>query len=82
LYNNTISEIKVKLKGDNERQMRYLEGESHSTAGKIEFHMDENSDFTNLLKRVYGVAPNCRLDTYLNQLTSNFKQPFYLIFCY
>jgi hypothetical protein len=54
LYNSKISEIKVKLKGDNEGQTRYLETEFHSTAGKYEFHMDENSDFTNLLKRVYG----------------------------
>jgi hypothetical protein len=54
LYNNTISEIKVKLKGDDEGQTRYLEVEFHSTAGKFEFHMEENSDFTILLKRVYG----------------------------
>jgi hypothetical protein len=54
LYNNAISEIKVKVKGDNEGGMRYLEVEIHSTAGKFEFHIDENSDFTDLLKRVYG----------------------------
>ena len=54
LYNSTISEIKVKLKGDDERQMRYFEVEFHTTAGKFEFHMDENSDLTGLLKRVYG----------------------------
>jgi hypothetical protein len=54
LYNNTISEVKVKLKGDDERNMRYLEVEFHSTVGKFEFHMDENNDFTNLLKQVYG----------------------------
>ena len=54
LYNNTISEIKVKLKGNKEGEMRYLEVEIHSTAGKFEYHMDENSDFVNLLKQVYG----------------------------
>ena len=54
LYNNTVSEVKVKLKGDDERNMRYLEVEFHSTVGKFEFHMDENCDFTDLLKRVYG----------------------------
>ena len=54
LYNNTISEIKVKLKGDQEGQRQEFEVEIHSTAGKYEFHMDENSDLTNLLKRVYG----------------------------
>lgn len=54
LYNNTISEIKVKLKGNQEGGMRYLEVQIHSTQGKFEYHIDENSDFTDLLKRVYG----------------------------
>jgi hypothetical protein len=54
LYNNTISEIKVKLKRDSEGHVHELEVEVHSTAGKYEFHIDENSDFTDLLKRVYG----------------------------
>jgi hypothetical protein len=54
LYNNTISEIKVKLKRDSEGHVHELEVEIHSTAGKYEFHIDENSDFTDLLKRVYG----------------------------
>jgi hypothetical protein len=53
LYNNTISEIKVKLKRDSEGHVHELEVEIHSTAGKYEFHTDENSDFTDLLKRVY-----------------------------
>jgi hypothetical protein len=53
LYNNTISEIKVKLKRDSEGHVHELEVEIHSTAGKYEFHIDENSDFTDLLKRVY-----------------------------
>ncbi len=54
LYNNAISEIKVKLKRDSEGQVHELEVEIHSTRGKYEFHIDENSDFTDLLKRVYG----------------------------
>ena len=54
LYNSTISEIKVKLKGNGEGETRYLEVTIHSTAGKFEFHVDENSDFTDLLKKVYG----------------------------
>ena len=54
LYNSTISEIKVKLKGNGEGETRYLEVTIHSTAGKFEFHIEENSNFTDLLKRVYG----------------------------
>jgi hypothetical protein len=53
-YNNTISEIKVKVKRNEEGQVHDLEVEIHSTAGKVEFHIDENSDYTNLLKQVYG----------------------------
>jgi hypothetical protein len=52
--NNGISEIKVHLKGDLERdQRREFEIEIKSTMGKYEFRMDENSDSTNLLKQVY-----------------------------
>jgi hypothetical protein len=54
LYNNTISEIKVKVDHDQEGETRDLKVEIHSTAGKFEYHMDENSDFVNLLKQVYG----------------------------
>ena len=54
LYNSTISQIKVKPKEYNEGQTRYLEVEIHSTSGKIEYQIDENSDFTDLLKCVYG----------------------------
>lgn len=54
LYNNTISEIKVKVKPNQEDQVHDLELEIHSTAGKYEVHMDENSEFTDLLKQVYG----------------------------
>jgi len=54
LYNNAINEIKVKVKRDQEDQVHDLEVEIHSTQGKLEFHMDENSNFVNLLKQMYG----------------------------
>lgn len=55
LHNNTISEVKVNLKGANQQnQRRELEVEFRSTAGKHVFRMDENSDSTGLLKQVYG----------------------------
>jgi hypothetical protein len=54
LYNNTISEIKVNVDIDRQGQTRDLKVEIHSTAGKYEFIMNENSDATNLLKQVYG----------------------------
>jgi hypothetical protein len=54
LSNNAISEIKVKVKRNEEGQVHDLEVEIHSTMGKFEFHIDENSDYTNLLKQVYG----------------------------
>lgn len=53
LYNNTISEIKVKVDQDQEGQTRGLKVEIHSTAGKYEFVMNEDSNLTNLLKQVY-----------------------------
>jgi hypothetical protein len=54
LYNNTISEIKVKVDLDRDGQTRDLKVEIHSTAGKNEYHMSENSEWVNLLKQVYG----------------------------
>jgi hypothetical protein len=54
LNNSAISEIKVKLKGNDENQTRYFEVEFNSNIGKNQFVMDENSDFTDLLKRVFG----------------------------
>jgi hypothetical protein len=45
----------VHLKGANQQnQRRELEVEFCSSAGKQVFRMDENSDFTGLLKQVYG----------------------------
>ena len=52
LYNNTISMIEVKVDRDQEGQTRGLKVEIHSTAGKYEFIMSENSELTNLLKQV------------------------------
>jgi hypothetical protein len=55
LSNNIISQIKVHVKGDNENTNRqYFEIEIQSTAGKYKYHMDENSAYTDLLKRVFG----------------------------
>lgn len=44
--------MKVDLEQDG--RTRDLKVEIHSTAGKYEFIMNENSDATNLLKQVYG----------------------------
>lgn len=55
LYNNTIREVKIHLKGHyNDNQRKELEAEFCSTAGTYAYRMDRNSDFTDLLKRVYG----------------------------
>jgi len=55
LNNDTIGEIKVKLKNLNRENSRHeFAVEFRSNAGTYEFHMDENSDSTDLLKRVYG----------------------------
>ncbi len=54
LYNSTISEIRVKVDQDQEGQKRGLKVEFHSTAGKYEFVINEDSNLTNLLKQVYG----------------------------
>jgi hypothetical protein len=54
LYNSTVSEVKIKLKGDGEGEKRFLVVEFYSNLGMNEFHMDENSDFTGLLKQVFG----------------------------
>jgi hypothetical protein len=55
LYNNTITEIKVHHKGQHdENQGIGFELEFKTTQGKYSYRMDENTNFTNLLKRVYG----------------------------
>jgi len=57
LNNNTISEIKVKVKDirrSNEVLLHEFTVEIHSTVGKYEYNTDENSDYVELLKQVYG----------------------------
>jgi len=56
LDNNTISEIKVKVKDirRSNEVLREFTVEIHSTVGKYEYNMDENSDYVELLKQVYG----------------------------
>jgi hypothetical protein len=53
--NPTISEIKVKVKHlGNQNDHHEYEIEIHSSTGNCEYRMDENSNFTDLLKKVYG----------------------------
>jgi hypothetical protein len=53
--NNAINELKLHLKDRNyENQTREFELKIKSNAGTFEFRMDENNDFTDLLKKVYG----------------------------
>ncbi|MGD6806196.1 MAG: zinc ribbon domain-containing protein [Candidatus Bathyarchaeia archaeon] len=55
LPNNGIAEIKVHLKGDHDNNARrYFEIEFKSSNGNYKFQCDDNSQFTNLLKQVYG----------------------------
>jgi hypothetical protein len=56
LDNNSISEIKVKLKsiGNQEMNRQEFEIELKSSMGKYEFRMDEDNDSVKLLKQVYG----------------------------
>ena len=55
LGNNTVSEIKLKLKdyGDQSNQ-REFEVEFKGSSGKYKFRMDENNDYLNMLKNVFG----------------------------
>ena len=52
LYNNTINQIDIHLKGahKNSRAHREFEAIIHSSSGTYDFHMEENSDFTDILK--------------------------------
>jgi hypothetical protein len=55
LGNGTISEIKLHEQFKREEQGVYeFKVEIHSSAGKYEFLMDQNGDYVNLLKQVYG----------------------------
>jgi hypothetical protein len=56
IHNNNISEIKLKLKhinNDYDSLRKEWEVEIHSSQGKFEFKMDDNSEFVNLLKKSY-----------------------------
>ncbi|MFA5364264.1 MAG: zinc ribbon domain-containing protein [Candidatus Bathyarchaeia archaeon] len=53
--NNTVNEIKLKLKdhGDQSNQ-RDFEIEVKASSGKYKFRMDENNDYVKMLKQIYG----------------------------
>jgi hypothetical protein len=55
VYNSTISEIKIHLKGDDEgNTARELEAEIKSSSGTFKYRLNEDNQYTDLLKRVYG----------------------------
>lgn len=54
IYNSTISEIKIHVKGDDENGTREFEAEIKSTSGTFKYRLNEDSQYTDLLKRVYG----------------------------
>jgi hypothetical protein len=55
IYNSTISEIKIHLKGQHENDgPREFEAEIQCSSGTYKYRMAENSEFTDILKRVYG----------------------------
>jgi hypothetical protein len=56
LNNNAINEVKIHQKGqhDDNYNHREFEAEFKTSQGTFKYRMDENSEFTDLLKRVYG----------------------------
>ena len=54
--NGAISEIKLKEERDNDRGMQVYEMkmEIHHSSGKYEFRMDQDNNYINLMKQVYG----------------------------
>ena len=62
----------MKVKRNEEGQANDLEVEIHSTAGKVEFHIDENSDYTNLLKQVYGDRVKMPFEYFYNSINIRF----------
>jgi hypothetical protein len=55
LNNNTIIEIKVKPKfGQEDVPVQMLKVEIHSTSGKFEFEIEENSEYVKQLRQIYG----------------------------
>jgi hypothetical protein len=55
IFNNTISELKLHVKGQHENDgPREYELELKTSQGTFKYRMDENSNFVDILKRVYG----------------------------
>lgn len=54
IYNSAISEVKIHVKGDDENSIRELEAEIKSASGTFKYRLNEDSQYTDLLKRVYG----------------------------
>jgi hypothetical protein len=55
IYNNTVSEVVVRLRGQHENDgPREFEAEIKTSSGNFKYRMDEDKDSTNLLKQVYG----------------------------
>jgi hypothetical protein len=55
ISNDTIGEVKLKLKDiGNQTNRHEFEIEIKYSSGKYEFRMDENNDYVNLLKQLYG----------------------------
>ncbi len=53
--NNTVNEIKLKLKDHGDQSMqRDFEVEIKSSSGKYNFRMAENNDYVKMLKQVFG----------------------------
>ena len=55
IYNSTINEISVHLKGQHDNDgPREFEAEIKTTSGTFKYRMNEDRDNTDLLKQVYG----------------------------
>jgi hypothetical protein len=55
IYNSTISEVKIHLKGQGENDgPREFEAEIKCNGGTYKYRLNEDSQYTDLLKRVYG----------------------------
>jgi hypothetical protein len=55
IQNNSVSEIKLKLKDSgNQANAREFEVEIKSSSGKYKLRMDENGGYVKMLKQVYG----------------------------
>jgi hypothetical protein len=55
IYNSTVNEISVHLKGQHDNDgPREFEAEIKTTSGTFKYRMNEDRDNTDLLKQVYG----------------------------